>query len=66
MAVLTDPRIRELAEIFVDDVINEGCPPHIRRLIPRREAFVDRAAAAMQQAIEDECTAIRIDLHEAR
>ena len=54
-----DPQVYELADAFVTDVIHTLNRP----LLPsQRAAYVDRAAQAMQQAIEDECDAIREEL----
>lgn len=54
-----DPKVYELAEAFVYDVLKELNRP----LVPSvREPLIQRAAEAMQQAIEDECVAIRREL----
>jgi hypothetical protein len=51
-----DPRVYQVAELFIADLILE-VP---REVSPReRDALIERAAAAMQQAIEDEYEAIR-------
>lgn len=60
-----DPKIHELAESFVDDVLNDrnqGSVPWSKTYITFRSALIQRAAEAMQLAIEDECEAIRKEL----
>lgn len=59
-----DPKVYALAAAFVDDelrVLGDGIEldPHMQA---RRAALIERAAQAMQQAIEDECTEIRREL----
>jgi len=65
--VTVDPKVYALAESFVDDVLAED----VRNLSPRalsetyktfKRALIQRAAEAMQQAIEQECEAIRQEL----
>lgn len=71
MSMSIDPKIYELAKSFVDDVINEasltpaGIPRWARRYTDV-ERLRQRAAEAMQQAIEDECAAIREELLDHR
>ncbi len=58
-----DPKVYALAESFVDDILR-GLQDAQLHAMPATELLVlyDRAAAAMQQAIEDECEAIRQEL----
>lgn len=60
-----DPHVYALAAAFVSDVINE-LPPSARRRTVSGEALVQRAAEAMQIAIEQECEAIREELVDHR
>lgn len=60
-----DPKVYALAESFVDDVLRELDGDDIRRIQmtnQRRDRLIRQAADAMQQAIEDECEAIRQEL----
>jgi hypothetical protein len=59
---LVDPNVRKLAELFVDCTIYEVRGDAAVTFTQRREQLVQRAAKAMQQAIEDECAAIRKEL----
>jgi hypothetical protein len=52
-----DPKVHDLAQSFVDDFLDE-IPADIR-VHADREQLVQRAAAAMQRAIEDEIDALR-------
>ena len=54
-----DPLVQQLAEIFVDDVLVEVNATVRPVLKSERDAWVTRAAEAMQQSIEDECEDIR-------
>ena len=55
---MVDPKVRELAAAFVDDLLDEAG----RMDAELRTSLVDRAAQAMQQAIEQEVEAIRQEL----
>ena len=57
--MLVDPSVRALAEVFIDDLAREIDRPIVEG---ERVALVDRAAGAMQRAIEDEYEAIRSEL----
>lgn len=58
-----DPKVAAVAADFVDDVIARVWQrPDVTALVVNRQLLVERAAAAMQRAIEDECDAIRRDL----
>lgn len=57
-----DPKVLETAYLFVDDLLAEVKAQLPAGRIPVRQALVNRAAAAMQQAIEDEMVAIRREL----
>jgi hypothetical protein len=54
-----DPHVYELSAVFVDDLIAEVNRPILPSV---RAELTERAAAAMQQAIEDELHAIQRDL----
>lgn len=56
-----DPQVYELAESFVYDVLKELNRPLVAS---RREPLIQRAAEAMQIAIEQECEAIAEELRE--
>ena len=56
-----DPLVQQLAELFVDDLlieVNETRPV----LKSERDAWVERTARALMQAVEDECEDIRAAL----
>lgn len=59
-----DPRVYELAELFIDDTLLSVVHVLMEKgqMPPDRKTLVNRAAAAMQQAIEDECESIRQEL----
>lgn len=59
MTSSVDPKVYELAGAFVDDLLMEE--PFVSRAVSEGEydALLDRAATAMQQAVEDELAAIR-------
>lgn len=61
-----DPKVREVAAAFVGDLFLELTDAQYERLCRERtvtvRTLVDRAAQAMQRAIEDECAAIRQEL----
>jgi hypothetical protein len=58
-----DPKVYELAEAFVDDTLRE-----LRRspAPAKRAELIQRAASAMQRAIEDECEDIHRELVDER
>lgn len=58
-----DPKVYELAASFVYDTLQEINRPLVAS---KRQRLIQRAAEAMQQAIEDECTAIREELLDHR
>lgn len=60
-----DPQVADLARQFVEDTISDLNLTQALTL-PEQLALVDRAGKAMQQAIEDECEAIRRELTYAR
>lgn len=57
-----DPKVYALADGFVFDLLSELPFSHPMRTTPERERLAQRAAEAMQQAIEQECDAIRKEL----
>jgi hypothetical protein len=58
-----DPMVYELAAYFVNDVLLKLAQARGGLVNPdQREALTARTAQAMQQAIEDECEAIRQEL----
>lgn len=60
-----DPKVYELAALFVDDVLDtvwRATPTKWPSGREAREQLVKRAAEAIQQAIEDECNAIEEEL----
>jgi len=59
-----DPRAYDLAATFVEDLLQELDPDGEREF--EYDRLVRRAAEAIQQAIEDECTAIRQELEQGR
>jgi hypothetical protein len=64
MSPLVDPKVYDLAELFVDDTLAEAtrAVSNVQRL-----TYIHRAAEAMQRAIEGECSVIEADLiREAR
>lgn len=56
-----DPRVHALAALFLADVFDEVWCVDLTKWQneEQRRLLVDRAAAAMQKAIENECEAIR-------
>ena len=58
MAKSVDPMVYDLAASFIDDLLQHELL-HAQRPVPARDVLVQRAAEAMQQAIEDECEEIR-------
>lgn len=54
-----DPRVYEIAEEFVNETIRVL---HRPVLPSQRQPWIQRAAEAMQQAIEDECQDIEREL----
>ena len=70
-AMTVDPHVHELASAFVDDLLAENLGELLKRqeslgdaevYALLRTGLVERAAAAMQRAIEDELEAIRQEL----
>jgi hypothetical protein len=59
--MLVDLKVYELAALFIDDLIDE-----VPTLRPRREAAIDRLAAAIQQAAEGEYAALYQEWVETR
>jgi hypothetical protein len=57
--ITVDPKVHDLAREFVDDVAAEFDGPLPR---DRYESLVQQVAIAAQQALEDECEAIRQEL----
>lgn len=57
-----DSQVKDLACVFLDDLLTDE--PFASRPCSEDdyERLLDRVAGAMQQAIEDECEAIRRDL----
>lgn len=64
MSGTVDPRVYDLAETFVEDVIKDAWTKRNRgaHVIINRLQLVARLAIALQQAIEDETKAIRQEL----
>ena len=65
LVVTVDPKVYALAESFIDDTLQDrdkASAPWSQTYVTFRNALVQRAAEAMQQAIEDECEAIRKEL----
>ena len=60
---LVDPQVYELAEAFVSDLLNEFTRPVSGT---KRDLLIQRAAEAMQIAIEQECEAISEELADER
>lgn len=54
-----DPQVQELADAFVSDMLRTRNKPVVPSV---RAELIDRAAAAMQQAVEDELEAIEREL----
>jgi hypothetical protein len=66
MSPLVDPKVYDLAELFVDDTLAEAPTPRTVSAL-QRLTYIHRAAEAMQRAIEGECSDIEADLiREAR
>ena len=57
MAMTTDQRVSDLAELFVQETLKEFGPKAIAA--NQYLAIIQKAAAAMQQAIEAECEDLR-------
>jgi uncharacterized protein (DUF305 family) len=64
--ISADPHVYALAEAFVNEMLDQvGTQALSVRVVEQqrqREALVSRAAAAMQQAVEQELEAIRAEL----
>lgn len=60
LVMTVDPKVYALAESFVDDDLASFV--QVKLMPAQRKALVQRAAEAMQQAIEAECAAIREEL----
>lgn len=59
-AMTVDTKVRELAAAFIDDTL---LPTEVDAMGQEKyHALIDRAAAAIQRAIEDECASIREEL----
>jgi hypothetical protein len=64
MTMMVDPRVHAVAEIFVEDLLDEFGRKWAHERNETRDQLIDRAAAAMQQAVEQELEAIRAELVE--
>lgn len=62
MSALVDPRVYELAAAFIEDMLDDVWRTTPEKWRHEYAPLVERAAAAMQIAIEDECEAIRQEL----
>jgi hypothetical protein len=58
-----DPNVYDLAADFVEDIVADA-DVHVTEA--QRLEYVQRAAEAIQRAVEDECSAIEAELLEPR
>ena len=60
--MMIDPKVHAIATMFVDQLLAEIGPKEYAFSSTERNAYIQQAAEACQQAIEDELTAIREQL----